>query len=163
MRPFNVLFEENCSDQIEYKGKTVYKYYKIDKPGIYNIQFTFLKSNSVYKQAIVLLFSDFVGKCYLFNDEIDISKTRFPRLTFWEDTSPKEVNVKIKLNQGCILICNGSDLLGNKQICRTLYEGTAICIEKTDDNKYRFHCNDHENDDDFDDLIFDMLIKEEHR
>ena len=33
-------------------------------------------------------------------------------------------------------------------------------IEQIGENKLRFYCNDHEIDDDFDDLIFDMEIME---
>ena len=33
-----------------------------------------------------------------------------------------------------------------------------MIIEKTGKDSYRFYCNDYENDDDFDDLIFDMEI-----
>ena len=33
-----------------------------------------------------------------------------------------------------------------------------MIIEKQNNNCYKFYCNDHENDDDFDDLIFEMKI-----
>lgn len=161
MIPFNVLFEENNSDQIEYKGKLINKCYKINKPGSYGINFKFIQSNSKHKQAIAVYFLDFIGQCYESGDEVKLPKTRFPHLVFWEDTAPKEIHMKINIEKGCVLICNGSDLLGNKQICRAMYAGCAVFIEELDHNKFRFHCNDHEIDDDFDDLIFDVEIKKD--
>ena len=35
--------------------------------------------------------------------------------------------------------------------------GCAFWIEELTENHLRFHCNDHEYDDDFDDFIFDMI------
>ena len=37
--------------------------------------------------------------------------------------------------------------------------GNAFWMEQLSDNRYRFHCNDHQMDDDFDDLIFDLEIE----
>lgn len=85
-------------------------------------------------------------------------KTRFPKVNYWFDTAPKEIEIKLLLEKGHILLCNGSDPIGDKQFCHSLGFGCAMYIEKISDNKYRFHCNDHENDDDFDDLVFEMEI-----
>lgn len=76
------------------------------------------------------------------------------------ETAPNEFEVRIQLIEGTVLICNGSDPLGTRQICHTLHMGCAIYIENIDNHLYRFHCNDHENDDDFDDLIFEMELVE---
>ena len=37
--------------------------------------------------------------------------------------------------------------------------GNAFGVEKLSENLYRFHCNDHRMDDDFDDLIFDITTE----
>ena len=68
--------------------------------------------------------------------------------------------MKIELTDGDICICNGSDLLGTKKVWRSLCEGCAMIIENISENHLRFYCNDHENDDDFNDLIFDLEISE---
>ncbi len=39
-------------------------------------------------------------------------------------------------------------------------KGNAFWIEKLDKDCYRFHCNDHVMDEDFDDLVFDLSIEE---
>ena len=37
--------------------------------------------------------------------------------------------------------------------------GNAFWVEQLSENQYRFHCNDHKMDDDFDDLVFDLKIE----
>ncbi len=92
--------------------------------------------------------------------------------------------MELDIVQGCIWIANASDYLDDypeliKQIStktgRTrdqfrgcsytsgftaghLY-GNAFWIEPLCEHRYRFHCNDHKMDDDFDDLIFDLEVE----
>ncbi len=164
MKPFNVLFAESHSNEIEYKGKRVIRYFELNEPGEYNIKFVFIKSNSKFNQAIVLLFiDDFVGEYYLNDEKQQIRKKRFFKVSHWMDEPDMTMDVKIILKKGKVVICNGSDPLGTKQINHTLSYGCAIHIEEIGQNKYRFNCNDHEDDDDFDDLIFEMeIVKSNH-
>jgi len=156
MKPFSVLFDGKS--QILYNDKLVSRYYLLDEPGEYLISFRFISTNSKFNQAIVMIFNEFIGSYFLFDEEVQIPRIRFPKENFWADTSPSEIRIKINLISGRIYICNGSDPLGTKQICHALHMGCAMCVNKTSDNVYRFHCNDHENDDDFDDLVFEMKI-----
>lgn len=86
-----------------------------------------------------------------------IPKNRFPKLNFWYDITPKQFDVEFVVEDGSLTICNGSDPIGTKQFNHTLVFECAMIIEKLGEDKFRFHCNDHENDD-FDDLIFEMEI-----
>lgn len=156
MKPFHLLFGDE--KQIEYKGKQINKYYELLNPGQYTIQFTFKEINSMINQAIVLYLLDFSGDFYVDGKKQIIPPKRFPGFSFWFGTSPSEFEVSIKLDKGKVLICNGSDLTGTKQFCRSMHMGCAIYIEEIRENKYRFNCNDHEIDDDFDDLIYEMEI-----
>jgi len=156
MTPFHVLFGSN--KQIEYKNQLIDRYFELTEVGEYKIKFTFIESNSDINQAIVLFFCDFSGEYYLENKLKQIKNNRFPQEHFWIDTSPKEFNVTINLLEGKIMICNGSDLLGDKCYCNTLHAGCAMHTVKISENRYRFFCNDHELDDDFNDLIFEMEI-----
>jgi len=158
MKSFNVLFDGK--QEIDYKGKIVTRYFKLDIPGEYTIKFRFISKASAFNQAIVLLFNDFVGQYYLFDKEKNLPNIRFQKENFWIETAPDEISVKIHLKEGNIFICNGSDPLGSRQICYTLHMGCAIYIEKISEKVYRFNCNDHENDDDFDDLVFEMELVE---
>lgn len=158
MKPFHVLFGDK--KQIEYEGKLINKYYELTEHGEYKINFTFLEGNSEFNQAIIIYFLDFSGEFYVENKKQKVPHKRFPRFQFWLGTVPNSFDVSIKLTQGKVIICNGSDLTGTKQFCRSMYMGCAMYIEKINDNKYKFYCNDHEIDDDFNDLIFEMEIIE---
>lgn len=153
MKPFSVLFEH--SDEITYQGKIIKKNYKLDATGEYDLTFSFIEKNSRFNQAIVLLFLDFTGDFYIFDQKYKLPNSRFPKVNFWFEESNTEISVKINLVKGTVLICNGSDPLGNKQICHSLCFGCALQVEEHDD-KLIFYCNDHENDDDFDDLVFEL-------
>ena len=139
MISINTLFQIG-SNQIEYKGKTINKFFEIDNHGEYIIKFFFISVNSHFNQAIVLFFNDFIGEYYLFNQKRHLPQNRFQKENFWYDTAPNEIEIKIILKEGNILICNGSDPLGTKQICHSLHSGCAIYIEKISDNRYRFNC-----------------------
>ena len=77
-----------------------------------------------------------------------------------EKYAPKQFEIRVILHNGRFIICNGSDLLGDESIWRSLYGGCAMIIEEIGENHYRFYCNDHEIDDDFDDFVFEMEIIE---
>lgn len=143
------------TDGITYKNKNIKSYYPINKSCI--LRFSFISSNSFFEQAIVVsLDDDFQGSIYLNGKNMKIPNSRFPKFVFWKETAPVQFEIAVTIENGFLAICNGSDPFGDKKICRHLSGGCAFFIEKLEDNKLRFHCNDHENDDDFDDLIFDL-------
>lgn len=158
MKSFDALFDS--VEEIEYHGEIIRRYYKLTDEGQYNIRFTFVESNSNINQAIVIHFVDFMGDVWVENKKVDLTGNGFPVCSFWMDTAPNHFNVQINMEKnGIVYICNGSDLLGTKQICRSLRGGCAMRIEQLTENTFRMHCNDHESDDDFDDLVFDMEIE----
>lgn len=77
-----------------------------------------------------------------------------------EESNPNGFYVDINSDNGFITINNCSDSIGTGEFYDSLIEGRAMYIEQIGENKLRFYCNDHEIDDDFDDLIFDMEITE---
>lgn len=159
MIDFTQQFTQAHSFELEYNGKKISRFLKVNKKGSYILRFTFVSTNSRFTQAIVLFFSeDFKGKVYLMGKEQKIPKTPFPKMNFWEDTAPRSFDVEVDVEAGQITVCNGSDPLGTKQICHSLSFGCALINEKLGEDRFRFQCNDHENDDDFDDLIFEMEI-----
>lgn len=158
IRPFNVLFEENSSSTIQYQGKTVYRFYNIEDSGSFILKFSNIKRASKNFQAILILFNDCRGKIIIDGKENGFPKGAFSKLIFWEDLSPNSFEISFILESGNIIICNGSDPLGTKEICHYLTKNCAMHIEEYAENKLKFFCNDHEYDDDFDDLIFDMEI-----
>ena len=122
------------------------------------MKFTFISPSSKYLQAIIIHWDSFKGQLFINGEEVKKPKTRFPQIILDEKYTPKQFEMKVILHSGRFRICNGSDLLGDQKIWRSLYGGCAMIIEEGENNSYTFYCNDHENDDDFDDLIFKMQI-----
>lgn len=117
-------------------------------------------SESQFLQAVVLSFpSDFSGCVSVMGNVIPVTKTSFPMLAFWEDTTPAEFDVTITNFQGEIKLCNGSDPIGTKQFCKYLSEGCAMIVEKQNDSQYRFYCHDHEYHISCDNLVFELEIQ----
>jgi hypothetical protein len=100
-------------------------------------------------------------KCDIYWNEkkYEIPKTKFPTLDIFEKQFGKEVILEIELNEGVISIYNGATKKeGKLKIVEYAVWGSAMRIEELSPTKKRYYCNDFENDDDFDDLIFEMEI-----
>lgn len=159
MKMFSLQFSEQDSFEIEYNGKKVNAFYSFNKPGEYILRFTFVSTSSIYLQAIIIHWSTFEGTMYIEGEEVRKPKGRFPQLIFDEKCSPKQFELRVSLKKGELCICNGSlDTSTTQEMWNSLYGGCAMIIEEMENNCFRFRCNDYENDDDFDDLIFDLEI-----
>ena len=158
MMMFSERFLEQNSDEIEYNGRRVNSYFLFDKKGTHILKFSFVASASKYLQAIIIHWDSFEGEIYIDGKEVKKTNSRFSQTILDEKRTPKEFEIKVVLHSGKFRICNGSDLLGDEKIWRSLYGGCAMIIEEQGNNEYMFYCNDHENDDDFDDLIFKMRV-----
>lgn len=160
MKIFSVQFEEQDAFEIEYKGKTIKRFYVFDKKGHYKMKFSFVSTNSAHEQAIVFHLDQFRGKLLINGKEQKKPKGRFPQFMFTEKYASRQFEVEVILEEGDIGICNGYFHSQMPQICQSLVWGCAIIIEELGENSMRFYCNDGDNDDDFDDLIFDLEIVE---
>ncbi len=149
----------NGKSSYEFDGKTVYRWHHIHRKGDYNLHFSIKSINSNHKQGIALFFSNFKGRIFLNGDTLPILKGKFKHYTFKEDEiSNGEFILNVHAEEGHIFFGNASEVPGNNGYeCGAF--GCAFWIEMIGENHYRFHCNDHEYDDDFNDLIFDMEIK----
>jgi len=156
---FEKLFREQQSNTVTYNNCIYHRYFPVVVENNIKLRFKIISSNSVFGQAIVLLFPPkFNSNVFLMGKEIHIKKSSFPKLNFWTDTSPEEFEVDISNFTGEIKICNGSDPLGSKQFCKYLSEGCAMIVTQMGEHKFRFNCNDHEYDDDCNDLVFDLEV-----
>lgn len=158
MRMFSVQFAEQNSFEIEYEGRKINAFYTFDKKGTYKFRFSFISTASFYRQVIVIFLEAFKGNISINGKNVKLPKGRFPQLIFAEKDMPKQFEMEVTLQDGDLGIGNGSFDLQVPEICRTLDGGCAMIIEELETNHFRFHCNDYENDDDFDDLIFDLEI-----
>lgn len=159
MMMFSEQFMEQDSDIIDYNGKKIHKYFRFDKKGTHILKFSFVSVNSKHSQAIHFHLSTFKGDISINGEKVKIKKSAFPQLVLEEKYSPQKINMLVILEEGFLTICNSSDLLDDGTIWRSLYGGCAMIIEEIEKDHYKFYCNDHENDDDFDDLIFELKIE----
>ena len=74
------------------------------------------------------------------------------------ELSVKDVVLSVHAESGALFLGNASERPEIKTFTCGAF-GNAFWIETIAPNHLRFHCNDHEYDDDFDDLIFDMQIE----
>lgn len=185
MIPNNRAF--NGRDTVEMDGKVYYRSYRIDKQGKFRVKIHIVSINSNYNQGIAFRFSTvpkFKGTLSL-NGERFVPEKKQHQNYIFPVAIPEHDHIVMDLDivDGHLILANASDYLDDypdlierisKQTGRTreqfrgnsyasgftaahLY-GNAFWIEALSDNCYRFHCNDHRLDDDFDDLIFDMEL-----
>lgn len=174
----------NGKSFFEDNGTIFYRFIRIEKKGNYQLRFKFIKVNSLYKQGIAIGFSKnpvFKGSIHLNGERLEKAKKRV-NYVIEEGMFPNnEFTLSIQNEEEFITLSGASDFLGdysglldkvskltgksqleNKSFtsgvtAANMY-GNAFWIEVISDKCYRFHCNDHELDDDFDDLVFEFEV-----
>ena len=145
----------NGKSMFEHEGKVYQRWYYIEKHGNYRIRFKIVSTNSPHRQGIALFFSDFKKSMELNGEKLRVLKG-FKHYVFKEgEFENDEFILTVNATEGCLTFANASE----DPILKTYKCGAYCCafwIEQISDNYLRFHCNDHESDDDFDDLIFDL-------
>ncbi len=154
------LFEDVYSNNPSNKAdKSISISCHCHKKGKYILRFTFIEVNSKFFQSLHIGTGEFRGKLKLNGkDELNVSSHVFANHVFWQATAPKQFDLEVELEDGYLFIYNGSDQHSTQVAATTFMYGCGIKFEKLSENKLRFHCNDHEEDDDFNDLIFDMEV-----
>jgi hypothetical protein len=178
----------NGGETFEENGKTFYRSYKIEKNGTFELKVTIVSIDSMYRQAIAFNLSSkpkFKGTLVINGEKFTPPKKQqfyvmpvaFPNKT--------EITMDFDIFEGYVSISNASDFLDDypeligkisAQTGRTreqfrgcsytsgftagyLY-GNAFWMEQISNTQYRFHCNDHKLDDDFNDLVFDLEVRD---
>ncbi len=157
MPSFNDLFIESKGKPIIYNGKSIIR---LDKFPVSNgdILISSIEgTNGDCRQGFVI---DITGYCEI-DGEI-IKKGKRVRMTFWQDTMPKEVKLKVFTKQNFVCVHNiwesttsylANGMRKDSKITEYFAEGSAMIVEEIQNGR-RYHCNDGEPDDDFDDIIF---------
>lgn len=156
---FASMITQTGNDFILYNNEKIYIVDKYNLNGKHKVKFTFVSTNSLNEQCIVL--SLFDVKCDIFcnNKKYAPPKTKFPTLDIFEKYFGKEFILDIDLQEGHIGICNGSIMkAGETELVTYFSRSCAMKIEELSPTKKRYYCNDYENDDDFDDLVFELEI-----
>lgn len=159
MKAFSVLFQERNSPIIIYNGKTVYRYLRCTEKGKYILKFRNIKTRAKRMQFFMVHLLKMDGEIYVNDKPFLVTKTKFPQLAINEEELRNCRSIIISLTSGHFTICNGEDTSGEGLYADSLIFGAAITIDWLDEGWFRLNCNDTENDDDFDDLIFEMKVE----
>lgn len=162
MENFDELFMESKGQSITYNGNILVG---IDRFPVSNgdvLIAAIEQVNSNYRQGFVI---DITGHCEL-DGEI-FKQGKGVRMMFWQDTMPKQINLKVFTKKDSVSIYNiwestSSYLLGTpengtfeNEFKRVDYFiGNAAMIVDKIENGRRYRCNDGERDADFNDIIF---------
>ena len=160
---FSEYFVEAMNRVAKYKEKTIYQCEIYNLIGKRKIKFNFISANSIHKQGIVLDLRNFKGNIYNnIGQKFDIPKQKNPTLNITEIDLLEDIELIIDMTEGFIAIYNaGIEKIGKTELLRYGAFGCAMQIEELSKTKKIYYCNDFENDDDFDDLIFEMEILEQ--
>lgn len=173
----------------ECDGKVFYRSHKIDRHGKFRLKIQVVSINSPYRQAIAFILSTapkFKGTILINGQKFTPQKRKnidyIMPVAFPDKT---EITMELEVEEGYICIANASDFLDDypdlieKISAQTnrmrdqfrgcsytsgfspgLLYGNAFWMENLSETCWRFYCNDHKMDDDFDDLIFDVEMEE---
>jgi len=146
-------------NSFEYNGESYFRRCYITGAGMCKIWVRFVSINSTFRQGLALFFHGFQGKVFLNNKQLKTLKG-FKHYIFAETDFPdKEFFLDIEIISGYLSLANSSERIETKMFTCGAY-GNAFWYEIIGADSYRFHCNDHEYDDDFDDLIVDVEMLE---
>lgn len=156
---FSSIFSKAGSNIAEYKNDKIYSCFFYEKKGKHRLKLKFLKKNNQINQCIILAISaDAKINVCLDGKNIPIRGKSFQTIDLFEEEYGTEFILDVELIEGRIGICNGHEKqLGDKKIISYMSRGHAMLL-KIIDNKYIFTCNSAEDEDDFDDLEFEMEI-----
>jgi hypothetical protein len=157
MPSFDNLFMESKEDFIIYNGKHLVRFDRfLVKNGDILIA-SIENTNNNHRQGFVI---DVTGYCEM-DGEI-FKKGKGLRVTFWQDTMPKEVKLKVFTKKDSVVVYNIWESTTSylaygmeRESKRTDYflNGAAMFVEEIENGR-RYYCNDGEPDEDFDDIIF---------
>lgn len=185
MIPTNRAFDGR--QKIEADEKAYYRSYRIERQGKYRLVIRIISIDSEYDQGIAFTFSRtprFKGSLILNGQKFVPEKRQQYYVVPVAYPEKNELVMDLDVLDGYFVLASASDYLddyptlidrisqqtgrsreqfrGNSYTsgftASNLY-GNAFWIEAFSKNRYRFHCNDHRMDDDFDDLIFDLEIE----
>lgn len=146
-------FIKNNFKPIKYGNKVVYCWYVIELPKNSRINLEFISKNSSYAQAVSMSFSS--GEINVNNRKYLAKGKRGVGFRFWfEDRNEQELIIK---NGSTVKIWNAWD----DGYIKSLMSGAGLIVENINDRELLFYANDGAIDDDFDDLIFKIIITDE--
>lgn len=159
MKPFSVIFQESGKNVIDYDGKIVFSCFKCIIPDRYIISLRSPNTNSPDRQLICIS-TNFDGSIKINGDTVEKKKGVFSRISVYSDDIKGGMSIEIDMKSDRFILYNAS-IPSDSEFTRSMVFGCAINPVRLDDGWFRINCNDHEIDDDFDDLVFEMKVENE--
>lgn len=176
------------NNSFEADGKVFYRSYMIEKQGKFRLKLRVVSINSHYRQAIAFRLSSspkFKGSVWINGQKFRAEKKKTNYVMPVSLPDKTEILMDFEIAEGYVWLANASDFLDDypeliekvsAQTGRTREQfrgcsytsgfaasafayGNAFWMEQLANDQYRFHCNDHQMDDDFDDMVFDLEIE----
>jgi hypothetical protein len=145
---FQAEFSKSKCQPIEYKGKTLVMWDHFMLPhNEVRLKFRIISTNSEWVQGISLE----TKGTFVFGEGNNIPRS----VQIWENTAPKEDEFTCRSKNRILDVKNIWDT-GNGCV-ESWNNGAAMWIEEIPNGR-RYHCNDGHFDDDFDELIFEILL-----
>lgn len=155
MYKFNSLFHKSPGISAPYNGQIIYLYDHVHFNEKDILRIKILSTNSPHKQGISMHVIEPKHKKYML-----INNRKLEGFTLWETSFPKEGAEIYILKDIKVAIWNAWEEeyeSGRKKVWSAL-KNAAMKIE-IKDNKRIYYCNDGDDDEDFDDLIFEIEIQ----
>jgi len=156
------LFEESKGQPVSYKEHILVRADKFPVKNDDTLIASIEKTNAEKRQGFVI---DITGSCEM-NGRI-IKQGKGIRLLFWEDTMPKQVEIKVFTKQDFVLVYNiwenintylirsptGEPMKKESKATAYGHNGAAMIVEDIENGR-RYRCNDGYPDEDFNDILF---------
>ena len=145
---FGDLFVKSKGQPIKYKGRTVQMWDQFPVPkGQSRLRFRFVSTDSEWTQGVSLK----TKGNFIANEEV-VKKP----LGLWEHTAPREGTIVCDSKDGFIEVVNVWDT--GDGVVESWHNGAAMIVEEIKGGR-RYYCNDGHLDDDFTDLVFELVIE----
>ena len=150
MPSFGQLFMKSKGKSIQYEGRTLYLADRLEivDGTVFNVRIE--STNSRYRQGIDLVTTG--------SFEVN-GMTHDKGFYLWADTAPNApelIQVVVHTTSGVIRVNNVWE--DKRGTIHAWHNGAAMWIEELPNGR-RYHCNDGDPDDDFDDIVFSVLLQ----
>lgn len=147
MEPFEALFRKSKGQPVEYNGRTIQLVDRIPIKSPSSIRLIFESVNADWRQGVLLRTDRY----------IEVNDQQLKKLVvLWQDTAPKEVVMLVTSKKGELQVKNVWDT--GDGTMDSGHNGAAMIVEGSGTTR-RYLCNDGRPDDDFDDLVFRLVVE----
>lgn len=146
---FEKMFRQSQGKPIVYNGETIFRYDAINVNKHFSGIIKLNAASSVWRQGIKLKVDNF----------LIIDETKRNEMALWADYFKNDIPFYGETNNGLLYINNIWDT-GNGVI-ESWYNGAAMKKKVLTFNHIRYFCNDGHPNDDFSDIVFEIVLDRE--